>query len=120
MLTFVVWTIRTERQLSWLMTACLLGVGHAALAHTFGVRFGYVAASHAREFGVLPDGYSPVMVLFVPTLIVTAMMAANKWQRLLSWIILPFVLNSIVSSYMRTGFVSLGVELVMIFLALPK
>jgi hypothetical protein len=118
--SLLVCVIHTERQMSILMTACLLGVFHASVAQTFGVRLGYVPAAFGAEFGVLPDTQSPVIVLFVPTLVITAMTAASKWERALSWFILPFALNSVVCSYRRTYFLALVFQLGLILLLLPK
>jgi hypothetical protein len=118
--SLLVCVIHTERQMSILMTACLVGVFHASVAQTFGVRFGYVPAAFGAEFGVLPDTQSPVIVLFVPTLVITAMTATSKWERALSWFILPFALNSVVCSYRRTYFLALVFQLSLILLLLPK
>ena len=73
--SLIVRIMRTEQQMSWIMVACLIGVFHAALLHTMGVRFGYVPASVATtEAGVLPDMQGSVMVIFLPTLFLLAMM----------------------------------------------
>jgi O-antigen ligase len=119
MLTFFIRVVRNESDMSALVTACILGVWHAAILHTFGVRFGYVPNAFGKEYGVLPDTQTPVMILFTPLLIVLAVLG-SKVQKIISWMALPFVLNSIVSSYMRTGFVSLAMEMGLLVLFLPK
>ncbi len=116
--TLMVKAIEREDQLSLVLTACIAGVWHAALAHTFGVRWGYVPNRFGAEFGVLPDVQMPVMVLFVPLLIVIAIFNRGR-QRLLAAMALPFVVNSIVVTYRRTGFVSLAVEAALLMLLLP-
>ncbi len=112
--------VRTEDDMSKVMLACIVGVWHAAFMHTFGIRWGYVPSRFGREYGVLPDGQTPVMVLFFPSLVVIAMLGRTKLERFAAWFTLPFALNSIVSSYMRTGFVSLLLEGVLLMLFLPK
>ena len=119
-LSILVCVIKTEKQICWLINACLIGLLHACIAQTFGVRFGYVPTRFGAEYGVLPDTQAPIVILFVPILFITAMMAASRWKKLLSWLIVPFALNSLVSTYRRTPFVSLAAELVLIFLLLPK
>jgi O-antigen ligase len=119
MISIVIRVIEREEQMSLIVTGCIVGVWHAAVAHTFGVRWGFVPHMFGKDQGVLPDGQTPVMVLFVPLLVILAMLG-NKWQRILSCMALPFVLDSIVVSYMRTGFVSLAVEVVLLILFLPK
>lgn len=120
LISVLVRVVRDERDMAWVMITCLVGAFHAALAHTFGVRFGYISNAYGREFGVLPDGQTPVMVLFTPLALLMAMLAPTRKERLLSWFVLPFVLNSVVSTYMRTGFVSLAMQVSLIFLFLPK
>lgn len=120
MITLVVWVIQTTQDFTILMIACMVGVCHAAVMHTLGIKFGYVHNSFGREFGVLPDGQTPVMVLFLPLIFLTAVRGSTRIERLFAWISLPLVLNSIVSSYMRTGFVSLLVEAFAMLLFLPK
>ena len=118
--SIVVRTARTEQQMSWIMVACLVGVFHAAFLQTLGVRFGYVPASVAKlEAGVLPDMHGSVMVIFLPTLILLAMM--GKWfERVLCWLSLPFVLSSIVTTNQRTYFLATVMECGLLLLLLPK
>ena len=118
--TLMVRAVRDEKAMSKVMLACIVCAWHAAFMHTFGTRLGYVAPAFAKETGVLPDGQTAVMVLFFPSLVVIAMLGATKLERLAAWFALPFVLNSIVSSYMRTGFVSLVVEGALLVLFLPR
>ena len=120
MVTGLVIVVQTERDLKVIVTACIIGAWHAALMHTFGVKWGYVSQSFGKEIGILPDGQTPVMILLLPLTAVTAMMGATRKERLLSWCALPFLLNSIVSTYQRTGFVSLAVEIVAMLFFFPK
>jgi hypothetical protein len=110
--------IRSQRDLSFVIMAVLIGVAHASFMHVFGTRYGYVPPIYGRENGVLPDAQTSVMVIFVPLLLVLAMMG-QKYERIVSWLALPIVLDSIVVTYQRTGFVALGVELVLMLLFLP-
>jgi O-antigen ligase len=119
-ISLIIPTINTEKRMEWTVTACIIGVAHAAFAHTFGVRWGYVPRMYSREYGVLPDGQTPVMVLFIPLLLAAAMMGKSKGQRILAMVTLPLALNSVASSYMRTGFVSLAVEGAALLLLMPK
>lgn len=112
--------ISTERQMTVVMSACLIGVFHAAVTHTFGVRFGYVPAMYGAEFGVLPEGQGGPLLIFLPTLVLTAMLTAGKTERLLSWIALPFILNSLIVTYRRGVLISLILELFLLFFVLPK
>jgi O-antigen ligase len=120
MCSLMVRVIRSEKDMRWLIIACLIGILHASIAHTFGIRFGYVSSSYSRSIGVLPDAQRAVLVLFIPMLVLTAILAKRKIDRLLSCVILPFALNSVISTYERTGFVSLAVELIGILLFVPK
>ena len=69
--------------------------------------------------GVLPDGQSSVLLLFIPTLIVVATLGQTKW-RLLSIFTLPFALDSIASTYMRGSFVGLAAEGLFLLCFLPR
>jgi O-antigen ligase len=117
--SLIVASINEEKQFEWLVTACILGVAHAAFAHTFGVRFGYVPSRYGRDDGVVPDGQTAVMVIFVPLLITTISGGSFK-QKVLALLTLPLALNSIVSTYLRTGLVSLVVEGVLLILLMPR
>ena len=117
--SLLVRVICTERHLSYIMFACLVGVFHAALLHTVGIRLGYVPQCFGRESGVLPESHAVVLVLFVPTMILLAM-RGRLHERLLCWCALPIVLNSIVSTYMRTYFLALVVQLVLLLMVLPR
>lgn len=118
LVTILVRCIRTDRQLRTLMIACFLGVWHAAFFHTFGVKWGYVAPSLARE-SVLPDGQQPVMYMFMPLLVLGAVLGKGI-ERPLCWFAIPFVLNSIVGTYERTGLIALVVQMVMLLVFLPR
>jgi len=59
------------------------------------------------------------MVLFVPMLVLLAMLG-SKTERILSWLALPFVLDSIVGTYQRTGFVCLAVEGLLFAIMVPR
>ncbi len=118
--SLIISIVRTEQEMSWLIRACLVGVFHAALLHTMGVRFGYVPESVARtEAAVLPDMHGSVMVIFLPTLLLLAMMG-TKYERLLCWLSLPLVLSSIVTTNQRTYFLAMVAECALALLFLPK
>jgi O-antigen ligase len=114
--TLLVRAIQTERDLRIIMIACIVGVIHAATMHVLGARFGYISESHSREYGVLPDSQTAVMVSFVPLLLVVAATGRSKWERLLAWCALPLAIDSIVNTYQRTGLVSLAAEIILLFL----
>jgi hypothetical protein len=118
--SLLVAVVRSERAVRIVVAACVFGAFHAAFMHTFGIRWGYVYRGFAREVGVLPDGQTPVMVLFLPLALVMATMGTSLKERLLGWFALPFILNSIVSTYQRTGFVSIAVEALLLLVLLPK
>jgi hypothetical protein len=115
----LVWAIRSESDASRLMMAFTVGVFHAGALHSFGARFGYIPASMDRDEGVLVNGQSPVMVMFLPLLILL-MIKGSKLQRVLACVALPFVLDSIVKSYQRTALVGLLVEALLLFWFLPR
>ena len=117
--TMLIRAITNERQMRWVIIACIFGVWHAAALHVFGVRLGLISSFLGREEGVLPDYQTGVMVLFVPLLVLLAMLG-SKTERILSWIALPFVLDSIVGTYQRTGFVCLAVEGVLFAILVPR
>ncbi|AMV39243.1 O-Antigen ligase [Planctomyces sp. SH-PL62] len=120
LVTLLVRSIRNEKHYSYVITACLIGIAHAAFLHTFGVRLGYVPPSIARsEAGMLPDMHGSVMVLFFPSLVLLSMMG-TRFERLLCWLSLPFVLSSIVTTNQRTYFLAMLVESGLILLAVPK
>jgi hypothetical protein len=118
--TALLWAIRSESDAAWLVTALTVGVVHAAVLHTFGARLGFIPASMDRDEGVLIEGQSPVMVLFVPLLVLLTLRGSGIIQRLLAFCGLPFALNSIVKSYQRTAFVALLAECVLLLLFLPR
>ena len=115
--SLLVRAIQNERQMRIVMLACIAGATHASILHTFGVRFGYIPASLGREAGLLPDSQTVVLVFFVPVILLIAM-TGGKFERIFCWCALPFVLNSIVTSYMRTGLVCLAVELALMLILL--
>jgi hypothetical protein len=115
----LIWAICSTEDASRLMTAFTVGVFHAGALHTFGVRLGYIPAIMDRDEGVLNEGQSPVMVIFVPLLLLL-IIKGSKVQRIAAAIALPFVLNSIVKSYQRTAFIGVLVELIIMFIILPK
>lgn len=111
--------VRSERDIVWLIWACLIGVFHASLLHIFGGRLGWIPAAENREFGVLPLGQTANLILFVPMLVVLSIMGRGK-ERLASWCILPFVLDSIVNTFQRMGFVVLVAEAFLLAIYLPR
>ena len=111
--------IQTERQMSTVVTALIVGAWHAGFIHIFGVRWGYAYTSMGKEFGVLPDPQTGVMVMFVPLVILVAIFG-TRTQRVLAWCALPFVLDSIVETYERTGLVAVGFQGVLLLFYLPK
>jgi O-antigen ligase len=117
--TMLIRAITDERQMRWVMIACIIGVWHAAVLHVFGVRLGLISSALGREEGVLPDYQTGVMVLFVPLLVLLAMLG-SKTERILSWLALPFVLDSIVGTYQRAGFVCLAVEALLFAILVPR
>jgi O-antigen ligase len=119
MATALLWAIRSESDLSWLMTAFLVGVLHAGLLHTFGFRLGFLNVVQDRDLGVLIQGQSQVMAMFVPLLIVM-IVSGTRIQRLLAAVALPFAMNSIVKSYQRTSFLALLVDAILLLLFLPR
>ncbi len=110
--------VRSERDIVWLIWACLIGTFHASFLHIFGVRLGFISPSLSREYGVLPEGQTAVLT-FVPMLAILGTMGRGK-ERLASWCILPFVLDSIVNTFQRMGFVVLAVEVVLLAIYLPR
>jgi hypothetical protein len=115
----LVWALRTESDISWFFTACIVGVLHAALLHSFGARLGYIPPSLDRGEGVLITGQSQVMVLFIPLLILLSIRGV-RLQRWLSLGTIPFALNSIVKTYQRTAFVALLLEGILLLCLLPR
>jgi hypothetical protein len=117
--TLLTRAIRTERELSWVLLACIVGVWHAALAHTIGVRLDYVSRVYERDRGVLPDSHGAVLICFVPLILLLAW-KGRLHERVICLLALPFVLNSIISTYQRTYFLALVVQTVLLLLQLPK
>ena len=111
--------ITSERSLSIFISACIVGVLHAAALHTFGLRLGFISSGHDREEGVLIEGQSQVMVAFLPLLIVL-LIWGNRRERLLAFCTLPLAMNSIVKTYERRAFVAICVEIVIFLLFLPR
>jgi O-antigen ligase len=117
--TLLLWAIRTERHLRILMIACIIGVLHASTLHVLGSRLGFTASQFSREYGVLPDSQTAVMVLFVPLLLcVTG--TGRAWERILAFCTLPMAIDSIVNTFQRTGFVALAVEAVLLLFLGPR
>lgn len=117
--TALLWVVRSERDLAWIFTACIVGALHASILHVFGTRWGYAPPSLGREMGVLPDPQNGVLLVFVPILILLAMFGTWK-ERVLSWFSMPFVLDSIVVTYQRAAFVALVAEAGLLLLLLPR
>ena len=117
--TLLLWAIRTEKHLRILMITCILGVLHAAFLHVLGNRFGFIAGQESREYGVLPDSQTAVMLLFIP-LLLTVAGTGKPWERILAFCTLPIAIDSIVNTYQRTGFVSLIAEVLLVFLLGPR
>lgn len=114
--TFLVRALRTENHLRFFLMACMVGVLHAATLHVIGPKLGYITNSMGREFGVLPDEQTPVMVCFVPLLLVCAATGKTKLERILAFLTLPIAIDSVVNTYQRTGFVTMGVEVGLLIL----
>lgn len=112
--------LNSERAVSWTIKACVLGILHASILFTFGVRFGYVPHSLGRgASGVMPDPQAGVTVLFVPLLLIMALRGSTK-ERLLAWLAIPFVLDGAVETYERTALVAIAVEGLILLLFLPR
>ena len=111
--------VRSEREIVWLIWACLIGIFHASVLHIVGGRLGWIPLSESREYGVLPIGQTSVLILFVPMLAILGTMGRGK-ERLASWCILPFVLDSIVNTFQRMGFVVLAAEALLLAIYLPR
>jgi hypothetical protein len=119
MISLIVRVIRTEAHLSIVSWACLIGLSHGAFAHTFGVKFGYVPASFALDSGVFPDSQGSVVELFVPMFLLLAA-HGTRYERVFSFLALPVVCNSIITTHQRTYFLVMAVECVLLVLLLPK
>lgn len=117
--TALLWVVRSERDLSWLIAAFMIGSLHASVLHVFGTKYGYAPASLGREIGVLSDPQNGVLLAFVPMLILLAMYGTWK-ERLLSWFTIPFVLDSIVVTYQRAAFVGLIIQMGLLVVLLPR
>jgi hypothetical protein len=111
--------ISSEKQMSIVIIALIIGAWHAAFLHVFGVRWGYVYNQFGKSSGVLSDPQTGVMILFVPLLILCTMYG-TRVQKILSWCALPFVLDSIVETFERTALVVLAVECSLLVIYLPK
>lgn len=117
--TFLLRIIKTGRDMSVVIAACLFGALYAASLHVFGARLGFIPISMSRDGGVLPDFQGPTLVVFVPSLILLAMLG-TKWERAFCWLALPVVLDSIVNTYQRADLVALVVEIVVILLFVQR
>ncbi len=113
----LVWAIRSEFDISALMTAFAFGTLHAGVLHTVGARLGYIAPDLDRENGVLPEDQPTIMVMFLPLLIILAM-KGSRLQKIIAWCAIPFALNSIVKSYQRAAFVGVIVVVLLLLLLL--
>jgi O-antigen ligase len=111
--------VQTERQLTMLVNVFIIGVCHAAILHIFGVRWNFVPSVFSKEYGVLPDSQTAVMVLFLPLIILTAIFG-NRVQKILSCCTLPLALDSVVETYERTGFVAIALEVLLLLIYLPR
>ncbi len=120
----IAWLLTTivhdERGIRILLFASLIGSLHAAFMHTLGVDLDWVSKKFADEYGTLPDMQAPVMLLLLPLFLLIAIFGRNGYQKLLGWVGLPIVLNSIVESYQRAYFVGLLAECLFLLLFLPK
>jgi hypothetical protein len=114
----LVLAVRSENDMSVLITTCLVGVLHAGFLHTFGARLGYIQEWRDREYGVMVESQSAVMVLFIPLLVLVGM-SGSRTQRWLAWCALPFALNSVIKSYQRAAFVGLLVDAAALLFFLP-
>jgi O-antigen ligase len=108
-------TVRSERHLRIFMIACGLGVFHAALLHVAGYRLGLVGSAHLREYGVLPDGQTSCMLLFIPVLLIMAGTGTGI-ERVVGLLALPLALDSLVATYQRAGLVGLVGEMTLLML----
>jgi|ERR1700722_3651780 len=117
--TFLLRVIKTERHMSVIIAACLAGVLYASSLHVFGTRLGFLPASMSRDVGVLPDFQGPTLLVFVPTLVLLAMLGTKR-ERVFCWLGLPVVLDSIVNTYQRADLVALVVEIAVILLFLQR
>lgn len=115
----IVRLVQTERQMTIVVTALIIGAWHAAFMHVFGVRWGYASSSLGHEVGVLSDPQTGVMILFVPLLLVVAIFGA-RFQKILAWGALPFVLDSIVETYERTGLAAVALQVLLLLFYLPR
>jgi O-antigen ligase len=111
--------IRSEKEISVVLIACIVGVMHASFMHVFGPRLGYVSAALGRGDGVLTDPQNGVLMLFVPLIVLLAMFGGRK-EKILCWCALPLVLDSMVNTYERTGFTALLVEFPLMLAFLPR
>lgn len=111
--------VRDERHLSFVVTALIVGAFHAGFMHILGIQWGYVYRGFGREVGVLPDAQTGVMILFVPLLVVTAIYG-SRFQKVLAWCAMPFVLDSIVNSYERTGLAAIALQALLLLFYLPR
>lgn len=112
--------VNSAKDMSIIRWACIVGVLHAAFMHTEGVDLGWVSVRYDDEAGVLPDTQGMIMVIFTPLIILTAVLGRTKWERWTCWLILPFILNSIVTTYQRAYFVGLMAQCVALLLFLPR
>ena len=118
-LPFLIRVIRSERAMAAVVMACMLGVWHASFLHVFGTRWGYVDVWRSREYGVLEQGQTAVLIVFIPLFLLLAV-KGRRWERIVAILALPFVLDSLISTYQRMGFVVLLAEGAMLLLLLPR
>ncbi len=116
--SLLILVIRNERDLKIIMWASLIGVLHAAFMHTVGVDMGWVSRKFGRELGVLADSQGAVMILFLPVFMLLTIYGKGR-ERWFAWLAIPFVMDSIVSTYRRTFFVSLILQFALLIILLP-
>jgi O-antigen ligase len=105
--------IRSERHVRILGIAFAVGILHAGLMHVLGHRLGFVGSAHIREYGVLPDGQTSVMLLFIPLLLIMA--ATGKgFERILAFVTLPVALDSLIGTYQRAALVGVVGEIALL------
>ncbi|WP_233903552.1 O-antigen ligase family protein [Stieleria maiorica] len=112
--------VHSERDIRILLIACVIGGFHAAFMHTVGIDLDWVSEKYKAEYGVLPEAQAPTNLLLLPLFVLIAMLGSTRYEKLLGWMGLPIVLNSIVESYQRAYFVGLLAESVFLLLFLPK
>jgi hypothetical protein len=112
--------IENERGMRIVLWACVIGAAHAAFMHVVGGNLEYIEAWRLEEFGILPDGQASVMVFFLPAVVMLAVYAEKVSWRILCWLAVPIVIDSVVNTYQRAYFVALAAEAVCFLIFLPK